>query len=84
MLRFLMLLILAAIVGSIGAAIAGQRRQGCLTNIAIGFVGAAIGTYLASVLRAPVFFVVLGVPVVWAVIGAALFMAVIGALVKGR
>ena len=84
MLRLLLILLLAALVGSVGAAIAGQQRKGCLTNIAIGFVGAAIGSYLASALHAPVFLVLFGVPVIWAVIGAALFMAVIGAIVKQK
>ncbi|MDZ7372409.1 MAG: hypothetical protein ONB23_00440 [candidate division KSB1 bacterium] len=84
MLRFLMLLCLAAIVGGIGAAIAGQPRKGCLTNIAIGFVGAALGTYLAEVLHAPTFPRVLDVPIGWAILGAALFMGLMGALAGRR
>ena len=80
LLRLVLLLILAAVIGSLGSAIAGQKRQGCALNIAIGFVGAVIGTWLAAQLNAPVFLVVFGVPVVWAIIGAALFMAIIGAI----
>jgi uncharacterized membrane protein YeaQ/YmgE (transglycosylase-associated protein family) len=82
--RLLLLLVLAAVIGSVGAAIAGQKRQGCLINIVIGFVGAVIGTWLAAQLHAPVFLVLFGVPVIWAVIGAALFMAVIGAIAGRR
>ncbi len=82
--RLILLLVLAAVIGSLGAAIAGQKRQGCLLNIAIGFVGAVIGSWLAAQLHGPVLFVVFGVPVVWAVIGAALFMAVIGAIAGKR
>jgi|GEM_PF-5483393 uncharacterized membrane protein YeaQ/YmgE (transglycosylase-associated protein family) len=82
MLRFLMLLLLAALVGGLGAAIAGQRRQGCLVNIAIGLVGAALGTYLANILKAPPFIQLLDVPIAWALLGAAIFMAVIGAVAR--
>ncbi|MGQ9561072.1 MAG: GlsB/YeaQ/YmgE family stress response membrane protein [Candidatus Oleimicrobiaceae bacterium] len=79
-LGFFVLLIVAAVCGSVGAAIAGYSRRGCLANIAIGLIGALIGSWLAGQLRAPLFLVVAGIPVLWAVGGAALFMAVIGAL----
>ncbi len=82
-LGFFVLLIVAAVCGSVGAAIAGYSRRGCLANIAIGLIGALIGSWLAGQLHAPLFPVVAGIPVLWAVVGAALFMAVIGAL-SGR
>jgi uncharacterized membrane protein YeaQ/YmgE (transglycosylase-associated protein family) len=80
---FLILLLVAALCGSIGAAIAGYSRTGCLTNIAIGFIGAIIGSWLSFQLRAPEFIVIRGIPIIWAIIGAALFMAVVGAI-SGR
>ncbi len=79
-LGFLILLLVAAVCGSIGAAIAGYSRPGCLANIAIGLIGAVIGSWLATQLHAPRFLMVGGIPVFWAVIGAALFMAVIRAV----
>lgn len=84
LLGFLILLLVAAICGSIGSAIAGYSRTGCLTNIAIGVIGAAIGSWLSYQLHAPEFLVIAGIPVFWAIIGAALFMAVIGALAGSR
>ncbi|MDZ7271239.1 MAG: GlsB/YeaQ/YmgE family stress response membrane protein [candidate division KSB1 bacterium] len=80
LLGFLVLLLVAAVCGSVGAAIAGFSRPGCLANIAIGLIGAVIGSWLANQLHAPPFLVVARIPVFWAVIGAALFMAIIGAI----
>ena len=81
---FIILLLVAALCGSIGSAIAGYSRTGCLTNIAIGIIGAGIGSWLCYQLRAPELFVIAGFPIIWAIIGAALFMAVIGALTGSR
>ena len=39
LLGFLLLLLIASICGSIGAAIAGHSSRGCLTSIALGFIG---------------------------------------------
>ena len=80
----LILLLVAALCGSIGSAIAGYSRTGCLTNIAIGLIGAGIGSWLCYQLRAPELIEFAGIPIVWAIIGAALFMAVIGALSGSR
>ena len=40
---FLILLAIAGIVGALGQAIAGFSRGGCLTSIAVGFIGALLG-----------------------------------------
>lgn len=77
------LLLVAAICGSIGSAIAGYSNQGCLVNMAIGFIGAIIGSWLSYELHGPRFFYLAGIPVIWAILGAALFMAVLGAI-SGR
>lgn len=74
---FLVLVVIAAISGSIGARIAGQRSDGCLMSIALGFIGGLIGQWIAGrldVAQGPTF---RGLPVLWAIIGAALFVAVI-------
>ena len=84
---FLILLLVAAICGAIGRAIAGGTRGGCLVSVAIGFIGALLGTWLARAVRLPD---VLAIsieghpfPIVWSIIGAALFVAVIH-LISGR
>jgi len=44
LLEFLILLIIAAIVGSIAQAMVGYRGGGLLVTIALGFIGAVLGT----------------------------------------
>jgi len=83
-LSFLILLLVAAICGSIGAAIAGHSSRGCLTSIVIGFIGAYIGIWLSNTLRIPEYFVIQGIPIIWSIIGAAIFVAVINSLTGRR
>lgn len=83
---FLLLLLVAAICGTIGEMLAGETLGGCVTSIGVGFVGAWIGLWLAGQLGLPeVFTVNVGgesFPVVWSVIGSTLFVAVIGLLTR--
>ncbi len=85
---FLLLLIVAAIVGSIGQALGGFSRGGCLVSIVVGFIGAYVGAWLAQTLGLPEIFVVniegQTFPLVWAIVGAALFSAILGALTSRR
>jgi uncharacterized membrane protein YeaQ/YmgE (transglycosylase-associated protein family) len=81
---FLILMLIAGLCGAIGQAIAGYSRGGCLVSVALGFVGAAVGLWVARGLRLPELFA-LSVggstfPVVWAILGSALFVAFIGLL----
>ena len=77
----LILLLVAGICGSIGRAIAGYSHGGCLVSIALGFIGAIVGMWLADALHLPhLFFVRVGdesFPIIWSIIGSALFVAVI-------
>jgi uncharacterized membrane protein YeaQ/YmgE (transglycosylase-associated protein family) len=81
---FLLLLIIASIVGSIGSRLAGHSTQGCLTSIALGFIGALIGTWLSIELKIPDFLYYHDIPIFWSIVGSALFVAVIGLLMGGR
>jgi len=85
---FAILLVVAGIVGSIGQAIAGFSRGGCLTAIAVGFIGALLGVWLARTFHLPDLFVFTiegaSFPIVWSIIGAALFVAVIGFFSRRR
>jgi uncharacterized membrane protein YeaQ/YmgE (transglycosylase-associated protein family) len=87
-LDFIILLILAGIIGSLGQAISGVSTGGCLVSIALGFIGALVGTWLARLLKLPDIFVIniggANVPIVWSIIGATLFVAVIGFISRGR
>jgi uncharacterized membrane protein YeaQ/YmgE (transglycosylase-associated protein family) len=87
MLEILLLLIVASICGSIGRAIVGYSHGGCLVSVALGFIGALLGRWLASLLDLPLVFTLNmrghSFPVLWSIIGAALFVAVIN-LISGR
>jgi uncharacterized membrane protein YeaQ/YmgE (transglycosylase-associated protein family) len=77
----IILLIVAGICGSIGRAISGYSHGGCLVSIALGFIGALIGMFLARKLGLPEPFAVrVGTttfPILWSIIGSALFVALI-------
>lgn len=83
----LILLLVAGLCGSLGQAISGSRG-GCLVSIALGFIGAIIGMWLARSLKLPELFAVniggTSFPIIWSIIGAALFVAVIGLLTRRR
>jgi uncharacterized membrane protein YeaQ/YmgE (transglycosylase-associated protein family) len=85
---FVVLLVVAGVCGAIGQAIAGYSRGGCLASIALGFIGALIGVWLARQLRLPEVFVVRldhhHFPIVWSIIGATLFVAVVGFIARRR
>lgn len=79
--NILLLLVIAAICGAIGKAIAGGARGGLIVSTALGFVGALFGPWLAGSLGLPEpFMVTIGghpFPVLWSIIGACLFVAII-------
>ena len=86
--HFLVLLLVAGLCGALGQAIVGYSRGGCLVSIALGFIGAIIGTWLARSLHLPELFAVniggQSFPIIWSIIGAALFVAVISLLTRRR
>jgi uncharacterized membrane protein YeaQ/YmgE (transglycosylase-associated protein family) len=79
LLELLLLLLVAAFVGAMGQAIGGYSSGGCLVSIALGLIGALIGTWLARVMALPALFTLsIGgttFPIVWSILGAALFVA---------
>ncbi|HZG51207.1 MAG TPA: GlsB/YeaQ/YmgE family stress response membrane protein [Pyrinomonadaceae bacterium] len=88
LLDLLILLLVAGVCGALGQAISGFTRGGCLVSIALGFVGAILGMWLARQLGLPELLMLpvggKSFPVVWSIIGAALFVAVISLLTRGR
>jgi len=88
LLDLLLLLLVAGICGALGQAIAGYSRGGCLVSIALGFVGALLGVWLARLMGLPELIpVVIGgtsFPIVWSIIGSALFVAVITLITRSR
>jgi uncharacterized membrane protein YeaQ/YmgE (transglycosylase-associated protein family) len=84
----LLLILIAAICGAVGKAIAGGTRGGIVVSIVLGFIGALLGPFLARKLGLPEPFLVnIGghpFPVLWAIIGAALFVALLHLLSHRR
>ena len=82
----LILLLVAGVCGSLGQAITGFSRGGCLVSIALGFIGALVGMWLARTLGLPELFTVhigtTNFPIVWSIIGSALFVAIIALLTR--
>jgi len=83
---FLVLLLIAAICGGIGQALAGYDLGGCLVSTVVGFIGAYIGLWLAAKMGLPKLFEVAidgkPFPVLWAIIGSALFTLIMALLRK--
>jgi len=77
----LVLLVIAAVCGTFGKALAGGTRGGLITSIALGFIGALLGTWVASQFRLqePLTLDVAGhrFPIVWSIVGSALFVAIL-------
>jgi uncharacterized membrane protein YeaQ/YmgE (transglycosylase-associated protein family) len=85
---FLLLLVIAAIAGTIGQALAGYSMGGCLASILIGFIGAFVGMWLANSLGLPELFAInidgQPFPVVWSIIGSTLLALIFGLLTRRR
>jgi uncharacterized membrane protein YeaQ/YmgE (transglycosylase-associated protein family) len=84
---FLILLFIAGLCGAIGRAIAGGTHGGCLVSIAVGFIGALLGSLIANHFHFPELWIITvehhPFPIVWSIIGGALFVAVVH-LFSGR
>jgi uncharacterized membrane protein YeaQ/YmgE (transglycosylase-associated protein family) len=82
------LLLVAGICGSLGKAIGGFDRGGCLVSVALGFIGALLGMWLARAMHLPEILAIrvgdAAFPIVWSIIGAAVFVAILGLFVRGR
>jgi uncharacterized membrane protein YeaQ/YmgE (transglycosylase-associated protein family) len=85
--ELLILLAIAGGCGFLGQAITGFSRGGCLVSVALGFIGALVGVWIAGVLGLPELFAVdVGgqrFPILWSIIGSALVVMVIG-LITGK
>jgi uncharacterized membrane protein YeaQ/YmgE (transglycosylase-associated protein family) len=88
LIEFALLLVIAGIAGAIGKALAGYRRGGCAVTVALGFIGALVGTWMARAMDLPqVFTLQVGrhpFPLAWSILGATLFLVVLGFLTRDR
>lgn len=87
-LDLIVLLIIAGLCGALGQAITGFSRGGCLVSIALGFIGALLGMWLARQLGLPELFPIqigtTSFPIIWSIVGSALFVAIISLLTRQR
>jgi uncharacterized membrane protein YeaQ/YmgE (transglycosylase-associated protein family) len=83
----LVLIVIAAVCGAVGKALAGGGPGGLVVSTALGFIGALLGPWVALQfhLSEPLVLHVSGqsFPIVWSIIGAALFVALLH-LMSGR
>jgi len=83
-----LLLLIAAIAGSIGQALAGYSLGGLFVSMVVGFIGALLGYWLATWLGLPLLFSITiegqTFPLIWAIIGSALFASMVGLLTRRR
>ncbi len=88
LIELVVLVLIAALAGSAGQALAGYSLGGCLISMVIGFIGAFIGLAIAREFNLPTIFVINidgeGFPLVWSIIGSTLFALVVGLLTRGR
>jgi uncharacterized membrane protein YeaQ/YmgE (transglycosylase-associated protein family) len=84
----IILLIVGGLAGLIGQRLAGSSRGGCLASIALGFIGALIGTWAVKQFRLPEIYVLkighTSFPIVWAIVGAAALVAILGLFKRRR
>ena len=84
----IILLIVAAICGSLGQALAGYSMGGCLISAVVGFIGAFVGLWLARQLGLPeVFAINIGgqsFPIIWSIVGSAVLSLILGLLTRRR
>jgi uncharacterized membrane protein YeaQ/YmgE (transglycosylase-associated protein family) len=88
LIQFLILLLIAGVCGALGQAIVGYSRGGCLVAIALGFIGALLGRYIAAALNLPEIFAIpvagMNFPIIWSIIGATVFVAIISLISRRR
>jgi uncharacterized membrane protein YeaQ/YmgE (transglycosylase-associated protein family) len=85
---FVLLLLIAGVCGTLGQAISGVSRGGCVVSIALGFIGALVGMWLARMIGLPELLTIsirgTRFPIVWSIIGSAIFVAVISFIARSR
>jgi uncharacterized membrane protein YeaQ/YmgE (transglycosylase-associated protein family) len=83
----IVLIVIAALCGAVGKALGGGSQGGLIVSIALGFIGALLGSWVANQLGLSEPFVLRmsgqSFPILWSIIGAALFVAFLH-LLSGR
>jgi len=87
LIELVVLFVVAFVIGLIAQLIVGFDRKGCLVTVAIGFIGAVLGSFLVSRLGLPELLpIIVGskqINFVWGLIGAVFFILIVS-LILGR
>ena len=87
LIEILLLLLIAAICGSLGQVLVGYSTGGLLASIVVGVIGAYIGIWVAREFNLPVFYALnmgdSSFPIIWSIIGSAIFAAILGLINRG-
>ncbi len=87
LIEILLLLLIAAICGSLGQVLVGYSTGGLLASIVVGVIGAYIGIWVAREFHLPVFYALniggRSFPIIWSIIGSAIFAAILGLINRG-
>jgi uncharacterized membrane protein YeaQ/YmgE (transglycosylase-associated protein family) len=85
---FLILVIIAMVVGTLAQSIAGYSLGGFIISAVVGFIGAFIGRWIAGQfgLPEPLPVTIDGetFPIIWAIIGSVIFVAIVGLFTRRR
>ena len=88
LLGLIILLVIAAVAGSIGQALAGYSIGGCLISMVVGYIGAFVGLWLARQLGLPEPLPIRiqgeTFPLLWAIVGSALLSLILGLISRRR
>src|SRR5687767_12177451 len=88
LLSLVVLLVIAGVCGAIAQAVVGYSHGGFITSVALGFIGALVGTWIAGNMGLPNYFTVsVGgqtFPIVWSIVGAGVFVAVLSLFARRR
>lgn len=84
----LLLLLVAAVCGSIGQALSGYSLGGCLVSAVVGFIGAFVGLWVARQfgLPEPLAINIGGqpFPIIWSIVGSLILSLILGLLTRRR
>ena len=87
LIEFIILLVIAAVVGLIAQSLTRYWRGGLVLAIILGFLGAFVGTWLSRRLGLPELLTVsiggVSFPIVWAIIGAILLVGIVSLFTRG-
>ncbi len=86
LLTLLVLVLVAAVIGSLSQVLGGYSHGGFLISAILAFLGAIAGTWLAQVLQPPpIWPLQVGgqeLPIIWSIIGATLSAAILPIFVQ--